>query len=106
MPWLHSLADLTRSHLTEISVSITAMVLVVCTPFLNKGMKAMARPLPWLMRYGLFVLLATVGGGVLTHFGVMSVRYCLRGLPDAQLLASVIGIHLLIAWFLKRENHI
>jgi hypothetical protein len=106
MPWIHSLSDLIRSHLPEISVSITAMILVVLTPFLNKGMKAMARPMHWILRYGLFVILATVGGGLLTHFGVKSVHSMLHRLPDLQLLAAVTGIHLLIAWFLKRENHI
>ena len=106
MTWIHSLSDLIRSHLPEISVSITAMILVVLTPFLNKGMKAMARPLHWVLRYGLFVLMATAGGGLLTHFGVRSVHMLLRGLPDSQLLAAVTGVHLLIAWFMKRENHI
>jgi hypothetical protein len=106
MSWIHSLSQLTRGHLAEISVSITAMVLVVLTPFLNKGMKAMARPLHWIMRYALFVLMATAGGGLLTHFGVRSIHSLLRALPDVQLLAAVTGVHLLIAWLLKRENQI
>lgn len=36
MHWIHSLSDLTRSHLGEISVSIAAMILVVLSPFLKQ----------------------------------------------------------------------
>lgn len=106
MEWLADLAGLTRRHLPEISISLTAMILVMLTPAFNKGMKVMSGPLHWLMRYGLFVLLATVGSGLLTHFGVKTILSSLRALPDGQLLAVVAGAHLLIAWILKRENHI
>lgn len=106
MPWIHDLADLTRRHLPEIAVSLTAMILVVLSPAFNKGLKAMSGPLHWLLRYGLFVLLATVGSGLVTHFSVKSIQAALRDLPDGRLLAAVAGAHLLIAWFLKRENHI
>jgi hypothetical protein len=106
MHWIPSLAALTRSHLPEIAISLTAMILVVLSPAFNKGMKAMAGPLHWILRYGLFVLLATVGSGLLTHFGVRAIQAALRGLSDGRLLAAVAGAHLLIAWILKRENHI
>ncbi len=106
MIWLHSLAGLTRSHLREISISLTAMILVILSPAINTGMKSIAGPLHWLLRYGLFVLLATVGGGLMTHFGVTLLDKGLRGLSDGQLLGGVAGAHLLIAWVLKRENHI
>lgn len=106
MHWILILAGITRRHLPEISISLTAMILVVLSPAFNKGMKAMAGPLPWLMRYGMFVLLATVGSGLLTHFGVKSILSLLARLPDGQLLAAVAGAHLVIAWILKRANHI
>jgi hypothetical protein len=106
MAWMADLAALTRRHLPEIAVSLTAMALVVLGPLLNKGLKAAAAPLPWLLRYGIFVLFTTVGAGLLTHFGIRGVTWALRGLPDARLLGAVAGAHLLIAWVLKRENQI
>ena len=106
MTWMHTLAALTRAHLREISISLTAMILVVLSPAINTGMKSLAGPLHWLVRYGLFVLLATVGGGLMTHFGVSVIDRGLRGLSDGQLLGGVASAHLLIAWILKRENHI
>lgn len=106
MAWMHTLAALTRSHLREISISLTAMILVVMSPAINAGMKSIAGPLHWLLRYALFVLLATVGGGLLTHLGVTFIDRGLRGLSDGQLLGGVAGAHLAIAWILKRENHI
>ena len=65
MAWMADLAALTRRHLPEIAVSLTAMALVVLGPLLNKGLKAAAAPLPWLLRYGIFVLFTTVGAGLL-----------------------------------------
>lgn len=106
MSWIHTFADLTRSHLTEIAISITAMTLVIAGPFINKGAKALARPVPWLARYLLFVLLATVGFGVLTQVGVRAVQWSLQGLADGPLLGAVAGAHLALAWLLKWENHI
>jgi hypothetical protein len=106
MHWLADLAALTRSHMGGIAISLTAMILVILGPALNKGMKAVAGPLHWLLRYALFVLFATVGGGLLTHFGVSAIHNALQRLPDGQLVGAVAGAHLLIAWFLKRENHI
>lgn len=106
MPWIDSLARLIRDHLPEICISITAMVLVICSPVINRGAKALAKPLPWLARYILFVILATVGFGVITQVGVRTTRWVLQGLADGPLIGAVAGAHLVLAWFLKRENHI
>lgn len=103
---IHGCALFVRTHLAEIAVSLTAMILVVLSPILNKGMKAVAGPLHWLVRYGLFVLFTTVGSGLLTLFGVRFLQAGLRSLTDGQLVGAVAGAHLLIAWVLKRENHI
>lgn len=106
MNWIAPVAQLLRSHLLEISISLTAIMLVILAPWINRFAKSLAKPLPWLARYVLFVVLATAGFGVLTQVGVRTLGWALRGLGDGALVAAVSGAHLVLAWFLKRENHI
>lgn len=106
MRWIDIMADLARGHITEIAISITAMTLVVTGPHINRAAMNLTRALHWLARYALFVVLATAGYGLLTHFGVQFARRMLRGLDDLPLLAAIVGSHLVMAWLLKREKHI
>jgi hypothetical protein len=106
MNWISWTAQLLRSHLLEISISLTAILLVILSPYINRAAKSLARPLPWLARYVFFVILATAGFGVLTQVGVRTLGWVLRGMGDGALVGAVVGAHLVLAWFLKRENHI
>jgi hypothetical protein len=106
MHWIYDLAQLIRNHLSEIAFTITTMLFVVGGPYLNKGTKAVTQPLHWLIRYGIFVLLATVGYGLLAHYAFQILRRSLAGLANIPLLFAVIGSHLVLAWLLKRENSI
>ncbi|MDQ3003150.1 MAG: DUF3392 domain-containing protein [Fibrobacterota bacterium] len=95
-----------RGHLTEIAISITAMSLVVAGPYFNAGLKRLTRKLHWLVRYALFVLLSTLGYGLITNISMRSLRGFLILLNGGQLLAAVLFAHLLLAWFLKRDRAI
>jgi hypothetical protein len=95
-----------RGHLTEIAISITAMSLVVAGPYINAGLKRLARNLHWLLRYALFVLLSTLGYGLITNVSMSNLRAFLRILNGGQLLAAVLFAHLLLAWLLKRDRAI
>jgi hypothetical protein len=106
MHWIHDIAQLIRNHLSEIAFTISTMVFVVGGPYLNRGTKAFTQPLHWFIRYGIFVLLATVGYGLLAHYVYQILRQSLAGLDNMPLLMAVIGSHLVLAWFLKRENSI
>lgn len=95
-----------RGHLTEIAISITAMSLVVAGPYINAGLKKLTRNLHWLMRYALFVLLSTLGYGLITNISMRSLRGFLIILDGSQLLTAVLFAHLLLAWLLKRDRAI
>lgn len=95
-----------RGHLSEIAFSITAMLLVVGGPYLNAGMKGLSRKLHWVLRYALFVLLSTVGYGLITNFGLHNIRGLMFRLGNVQLLIFVFLIHLILAWLLKRDRAI
>jgi hypothetical protein len=95
-----------RAHLSQIAFSVTAMLLVLGGPYINGLVKNVTKPLHWLVRYALFVLLSTVGYGLITNLGLQSIRALLARLDSVQLIAAVFGAHLVLAWFLKRERKI
>jgi di/tricarboxylate transporter len=95
-----------RNHLSEISFSITAILFVVGGPLLNSGMKSFTQKLHWLFRYGIFVLLTTVGYGLLTNYSLHFMRGFLIRMNDVQLLIFVFSFHLFMAWLLKRDRAI
>ncbi len=95
-----------RSHLPQIAFSLTAMVLVLGGPYINGAVKKATQPLHWLLRYALFVLLSTVGYGLIANFGLQATRSLLARLTSFQLIGAVFGAHLVLAWFLKREKKI
>lgn len=106
MHWIHLAGGWMRGHLPQIAFSITAMILVVGGPFINGSLKLFTQKLHWLVRYALFVLLSTVGYGLITNFGLQNMRALLARLSDGQLLSVVLAVHLVLAWFLKRDNAI
>jgi hypothetical protein len=95
-----------RGHIPEIAISITAMILVVSGPYINAGLKLLTGKLHWLMRYALFVLLSTVGYGLITNFAFRGLRGVLWSLTGWQLVGAVAGAHLILAWLLKRDKAI
>ena len=104
--WIDHPAHWLRAHLPEIAISITAMCLVVAGPYLNAGLKKLTGRLHMLLRYALFVLLSTVGYGLITNFGFRTIRGVLTGLGKWELIAAVAGAHLVLAWLLKRDKAI
>ena len=104
--WTDHPAHWMRAHLPEIAISITAMILVVAGPYLNAGLKNLTGRLHMLLRYALFVVLSTVGYGLLTNFGYRTLRAMLTGLGKWELIAVVAGAHLVLAWLLKRDKAI
>jgi hypothetical protein len=95
-----------RAHLSEIAISLTAMILVVAGPYMNAGLKNLTGRLHMLARYALFVLLSTVGYGLITNFCLKTLRTMLFSLGKWELLAVVAGAHLVLAWLLKRDKAI
>lgn len=95
-----------RLHISEIAVSLTAMTLVVGGPYVNTGLKNLTRKFHWLFRYGIFLFLSIAGYGVISNFVQRQTKGLLSGLPDVELIGAVAGLHLLLAWLLKREGKI
>jgi hypothetical protein len=95
-----------RLHISEIAVSLTAMTLVVGGPYVNAGLKNLSRKFHWLLRYGLFLSLSVVGYGIISNFIQRHTKGLLSALPDVELIGAVVGLHLLLAWLLKREGKI
>jgi hypothetical protein len=104
MHWIHFLTQWMRAHLAEISFSLTAMLLVVGGPYLNRAVMRFARSFHWVLRYALFVMLSTVGYGFITNFTLRGVQGFMFHLGGWQLPGFVLGAHLVLAWLLKRDK--
>jgi hypothetical protein len=100
------LSDWMRAHLSQIAFSLTAMLLVIGGPYLNSGVKKVTQRLHWLIRYALFVLLSTLGYGLITNVSFQAIRGLLMRLDHVQFIAVVLGVHLVLAWLLKRDKRI
>src|SRR4051812_11243309 len=103
MHWINMAGLWMRSHLGEIAFSITAIILVIAGPYINAGAKRLSIKFHWLIRYALFVLLTTVGYGLITNFGLQNIRGFLLRLTNVQLVMAVLAVHLILAWLLKRD---
>ena len=106
MHWTHIPSHWLRLHIHDVTIGITTMILVVGGFYINAAMKRMTSKLNWLLRYALFVLLSTLGYGLLMHYLTSYAEGTLLSLSDPKLLGAVIGIHLLLAWLLKRDKTI
>lgn len=106
MDLIFFLGQWTRSHLSEIAFSITAMILVVVGPYINAGAKRLSQKFHWLFRYVLFVVLTTVGYGLLANFALRNMRGVLYSLSTGTMLLAVLLAHLVLAWMLKADKKI
>ncbi len=106
MHWINLLSFWLRGHLSQIAFSLTAMILVVGGPYINAGAKNLSQHFHWLVRYALFVLLTTVGYGLIANFGLLHMREFLIRMTSGQLVFAVLSAHLVLAWLLKRDKAI
>ncbi len=106
MQWLNTIPHWMRHHLDDIAIGLTTMILVVSGPYINAATKGLTRKLHWLLRYTLFVLLSTLGYGILMHFLTINARHTLLNLSDWQFVGAVVLLHLVLAWLLKRDKTI
>ncbi|MGA3050447.1 MAG: DUF3392 family protein [Chitinispirillaceae bacterium] len=100
------LAGLTRSHLAQVSLGITAVTLILAGPVINGFIQNMTQRFHWLLRYCIFVLMCTIGYGFLTHFVFRGLARWLAYQRNVELLIIIAGIYLVLAFFAKKQGHI
>jgi hypothetical protein len=100
------LAGLIRSHMVQVSLGITAVTLMLTGPFINGFIQNMTQKLYWLLRYGIFIFMCTIGYGFLTHLVFRGLARWLAYQRNIELLVIIAGIYLVLAFFAKKQGHI
>ena len=101
-----TVAQYMRSHINEISVSITAVVIMLVGPYLVSSIKRLTKSYNWFVRYCCFILLCTVGIGFLTKFLYQILRLWFSQQSGIALILWVVGVYLALALFAKLQKEI
>jgi hypothetical protein len=100
------LAGLIRSHIAMVSLGITAVSLMLAGPVINAFVQNATQKLHWLIRYGIFIAMCTIGYGFLTHFVFRGLAHWLAYQRSTELLVITMGIYCVLAFFAKKQGHI
>jgi Na+-driven multidrug efflux pump len=99
-------AQLIRTYLSEVCFGITAVALLLAGPAINGFFARLTEKLHWIVKYLLFVLLCTVGYGVLTQVVYRGLKHWMVRQHSMVLVLVTIGIYLVLAFFAKKQGHI
>ena len=103
---IDTVAQYLRGHITEISVSVTAVIIMLAGPYLTSTVKRLTKTYNWFFRYCCFILLCTVGVGFLTKVLYQALRYWFGRQGDIALILWVAGVYLGLALFAKMQREI
>ncbi len=95
-----------RNHLNQICFGITAVTIMLFGPNINGTTRHLTRKLNWILRYGVFVILCTVGYTFLSQAIFQGTRRLLLSCSSPLLVAATAGIYLVLAWIAKEQKAI
>jgi hypothetical protein len=99
-------ARLLRTYLSEVCFGITAVALILAGPAINGFFSRLTEKLHWILKYLLFVLLCTVGYGVLTQVVYQGLKHWMVRQHNLLLVLVTLGIYLVLAFLAKKQGHI
>ena len=104
--FVDSVAQYLRNHIPEISVSITAVVIMLAGPYLTSFIKRFTKSFNWFFKYCCFILLCTAGVGFLTKILYQILKHWFSQQSGITLILWVIGLYLGLALFAKLQKEI
>jgi hypothetical protein len=104
--FLLPVANLIRRYLSEVCFGITAVSLILAGPAINSFFSRITEKLHWILKYLLFVLVCTVGYGVLTQVIYQGLKHWMVHQRSMVLVLVTVGIYLVLAFLAKKQGHI
>ena len=104
MSLIASLSNWLAKHITNISIAMVAATLFIYSAPINRFIQRQLRPLNFLVRLGLFILICSVGFGLAMAGGVVLTRNILLSV-DRPLLAPVVALIFIGIGFLAERKH-
>ena len=100
------LSGLIRTHINYVSLGITAVSLMLAGPYINGFIGQMTQKLNWFLRYILFILMCTIGYGLLTQVVFRNLARWLMYQHSVALIVITTIIYLGLAFFARKQGHI
>ena len=101
-----AVAQFLHNYISEISFSITAVTIMIAGPYMTSFIKRFTKTSNWFIRYCCYMLLCTVGVGVLTKILYQGIRHWLGQQSGIALILWVIGVYLGLALIAKQQKEI
>jgi hypothetical protein len=95
-----------RQHLNEVCVGVAAVTLMLIGPAIKDAYRKSIRKFHWIARYGLMIILITIGFGTLSNIIYAFCRGFLLSLNNVQLSLLTGGIFLVLGWVARNERKI
>ena len=99
-------AGLIHQNMSEVCFGITAVSLILAGPAINGFVQRLTASFHWLVRYLFFVLMCTVGYGLLTQVIYRGLKQWLVHQGGLTLILIATGIYLVLAFFAKKQGRI
>ena len=93
-------------YYTEIALTILATLLVVYGDVLNKHIKRQLKPLHFVFRTLIFVLICAFGYGLLIIFFTPFVKQALLMIPSLYRGMSIVAVFLLLGYLAEHRRYI
>ncbi len=108
MNWINDLLLQSAAHLkpytAQLAVALVATLLVIYGDRINKTVRLLVRPYPFILRISAFVVLCTLGYGALTVWGASQLKMLMGSLPDVY-FAPVVLLAFIILGVLAERYH-
>lgn len=104
--FLNLLTETLQPYMAEIALTIVATTLVVYGDVLNKQLKQILKPYPFVIRTLAFVLVCAFGYGLLIVFLTPHIKQLLLWIPSLYRGAAVVGLFILIGYLAEHRRYI
>ncbi len=108
MNWITDLllqsAAYLKPYTAQLSVALVATLLVIYGDSINRAVRLLVRPYPFVLRISAFVVLCTLGYGALTVWGASQLKMLMSALPDVY-FSPVVLVAFIILGVLAERYH-
>jgi len=106
MDWLNQLLLEATSNLKpysyQLSVAMVATLLVIYGNTINRTLRALVKPYPFVIRVSAFILLCTFGYGLLSVWGATQLRLVMSSLPNLYFAPTIVALFILLGVLAER----
>ena len=93
-----------KPYSAQIAVALVATLLVIYGHTINRTLRALVKPYHFVIRVMAFVLLCTLGYGLITVWGVHQVKVLIAALPSVYFTPVIVLVFIVLGILAERFN--